>query len=242
MSERGWGFVLTTAALGGALGTVLAVSACGADPSAARGGAATASSAPTVAPPLTAGPPAESELPPGWDQAPDGPAPTPDGDLSDAALRKLLRTRASSVDGDDRCGPGDVSARLSGFDAGLGHRYTELVVTNRSSRRCVVEGVPGIGGRGAWGHRLTLTVERGTSTSGVTAPVRLAPGEEASAVLEWTGELAGHGAERASLLVVQLAAGQTPVRVPARMTDLPAGMDDVPDVGMLSTVRLGPFE
>jgi hypothetical protein len=218
--------------------TALALTACGTDdstPPAAR-------AVPTQ-PPLSAGPPSESELGPGWDETPDGPAPTPDAELSEAALTALLRTRGSSKDGDESCGPGDVSARLSGVEAALGHRYTSLVVTNTASRACVVEGVPGVGARGDLGHRFTLTVERGSSISGSGSPgpVRLAPGAEARALVEWTGELAGHDAEHASLLVVQLASGQVPVPLPARITDMSAG-DDRVDVGMFTTLRLGPFE
>ncbi|WP_164477855.1 DUF4232 domain-containing protein [Nocardioides pantholopis] len=220
------------------LGAALAVSACGVDDPAAPAGRAT--SAPTQ-PPLSAGPPSEEELSPGWDETPDGPPPTPDSDLPDAALRELLRSRASSADGARSCGPGDVAARLSGIDAALGHRYTTLVVRNTASRACIVEGVPGVGARGSWGHRFTLTVEPGTSVSGSTGPVHLDPGEEAQALVEWTGELAGHDAERASLLVVQLAAGQVPVRVPASITGVPEGEADL-DVGMLTTLRVGPFE
>jgi hypothetical protein len=218
---------------------VLTLGACGTELSAAP--AQTTAPSP-VQPPLSAGPPSESELSPGWDETPDGPSPTPDAALSDAALTRLLRTRASDADADGRCGPDDVSAVLSGFDVGLGHRYTSLVVTNTSSRTCTVAGFPGVGARGEWGHRFTLTVERGTSVSGSSGPVRLAAGDRAQATVEWTGELAGHDAERASLLVVQLASGQVPVRVPARLTDVPADRDPSLDVGMLSTLRVGPFE
>jgi len=194
---------------------------------------------PTISqPPLTAGPPNEEDLAPGWDDPPDGPSPTPDARLGDDALTALLRTRSSALAGSAGCGPDDVSARLDGFDVALGHRYTGIRVTNTSSRPCTVSGIPGIGARGEWGHRFTLTVERGIPSSGHAGPVRLAPGAEAVATLEWTGELAGHDAERASMLVVQLAAGQVPVRTPARIT----GDTDPLDVGMLTTLRVAPFE
>ncbi|MDH2415714.1 DUF4232 domain-containing protein [Nocardioides sp. CER19] len=235
MLDRGPTYAVAAAALG----AIFTLTACGSDTSAAPG--RTATPAPDR-PPLSAGPPSESELSSGWDQTPDGPPPAPAAALSDAALTKLLRTRASTPDGPKSCRTADVGAVLSGFDAALGHRYTSLVVTNASSRTCVVAGVPGVGARGERGHRFTLTVERGTSTSGVSEPVVLAPGDQAQALVEWTGELAGHDAERASLLVVQLASGQVPVRVPARITGLPAGEDDALDVGMLTTLRLGPFE
>lgn len=189
-------------------------------------------------PRLSAGPPSEADLSPGWDQQPDGPSPTPDARLGDSALTALLRTRSSARGGTDSCGPGDVSARLAGFDVALGHRYTAIRVVNTSSGPCVVAGVPGVGARGEWGHRFTVTVERGIPTSGRAGPVRLAPGEEAVSTLEWTGELAGHDAERASMLVVQLAADQVPVRVPARIE----GDTEPLDVGMLTTFRVAPFE
>lgn len=193
-------------------------------------------------PPLSASPPSETELSPGWDASPDGPAPTPDAKLGDAALKALLRTRATASDGPEQCGPRDVRAQLVGFDAAAGHRYTSLVVRNTSDRTCRVDGIPGLGARGEWGHRFTLTVAPGIPISDHAGPVTLKPGTRASAALEWTGELAGSGAERASMLVVQLASGQVPVRVPARLTGLPAGASDSLDVGMLSTLRISPFE
>ncbi len=191
-------------------------------------------------PPLSAGAPHETELTPGWDESPDGPAPTPDADLSDADLKALLRTRAEAAAGDSKCGPEDVDARLSGLDAAAGHRYTSLVVKNTSKRACVVEGVAGVGARGQWGHRFTLIAEPGIG-SGFTGPVRLSPGDAARSLLEWTGNLPGNGAERASILVFQLAAGQVPVPVPTRISNMP-GEEDALDVGMDTTIRLAPFE
>lgn len=199
-------------------------------------------SPPSSQPPLSASPPSETELSPGWDASPDGPSPTPDTKLDGAQLKALLRTRSTASGGSDRCGPQDVQAQLVGFDAASGHRYTSLMVHNTSRRTCVVDGIPGIGARGEWGHRFTLTVEPGIPISDHAGPVTLSPGARASAELEWTGELAGSGAERASMLVVQLASGQVPVRVPARLSDLPAGVSDALDVGMLSTIRISPFE
>ena len=116
------------------------------------------------------------------------------------------------------------------------------MVRNVSHRTCVVEGIPGLGARGGWGHRFTLTVQPGTPISDHAGPATLAPGARATASLEWTGELAGHDAERVSMLVVQLAAGQVPVRVAARLTGLPDGVEQTLDLGMLSTVRISPFE
>jgi len=224
--------------------TLLPLAGCGdANSDAATSTAADPQSTTTASqPPVTAGEPTETELPPGWDEKPDGPSPTPDGDLDDAALKALLRTRSTASDGPDHCGPQDVRAQLSGFDAAAGHRYTSLVVRNDSHRTCVVDGVPGLGARGEWGHRFTLTVQPGVPVSDHAGPVTLRPGARASAALEWTGELAGSGAERASMLVVQLASGQVPLRVPARLTGVPAGTSQSLDIGMLSTLRISPFE
>lgn len=230
------------AAAGTAALALLPLAGCG------GGGAATSTAsdpqpaAVASTPPLSASPPSETELSPGWDQSPDGPSPTPDSALDDAALKALLRTRATASDGSGQCGAQDVRAQLVGFDAAAGHRYTSLVVRNTSHRTCRVDGIPGLGARGEWGHRFTLTVEPGVPVSDHAGPVALKPGMRASAALEWTGELAGSGAERASMLVVQLASGQVPVRVPARLTGLPAGASESLDVGMLSTLRISPFE
>lgn len=220
---------LATVALSAAL---LTMTACTGDESAA----------PQSQPPLTAGAPEESELGSGWDEAPDGPPAKPDADLSDDELTQLLRTRASATDGAEMCTPTDVKALFSGFDMAAGHRYTTLVVTNTSSRNCVLDGVAGVGARGEWGKQFKLTVEPGRTVTGQPGgPVRLAPGAEAKSLVEWTGELPGNDAEVASLFVVQLAAGQVPLRVPAKLDGLPAGEDHL-DVGMLTTMRLGPFE
>lgn len=200
------------------------------------------SAEPRPQPPLTAGTPAESEVPAGWDEASDGPPPTPDADLSDDDLRALLRTRSSAADAPDACAPEGVDLRLAGFDMALGHRYTSLVVTNTSAVECTIEGVPGMGARGEWGHRFTLTVEPGSTVSGKSGEVvRLAPGAEARSLVEWTGELAGSESEKASLLVVQLASGQVPVRVAPLISDLPEDEASL-DIGMFTTLRPGPFE
>src|SRR5690606_39961499 len=102
---------LMTIALSAAL---LTVTACTGDDSPSAD--PTEPAAPQSQPPLTAGVPDEAELGSGWDEAPDGPPPKPDADLSDDELAKLLRTRASAADGAEMCAPADVKAQLSGFD------------------------------------------------------------------------------------------------------------------------------
>lgn len=192
-----------------------------------------------VEPVATTAPPGLEEVPPGYDQQPDGPPPPRDEDLDDAALTALLRTRASAAAADGHCTRDQVRIALEGYDSSLGHRYSRLVVRNTSAQSCVVEGVPGIGVRGAWGSRFVPEVkhtDRGLDGEEVPAePLRLEPGETASAGLEWTGDLAGAESEPASMLVVQLAQGQVPAAVPAV-----AGGGPV-DIGQFTTIVLAPF-
>ncbi|WP_418060455.1 DUF4232 domain-containing protein [Pimelobacter simplex] len=191
-------------------------------------------------PGVTTAAPGHEELAPGWDESPDGAAPTPDEELDDAALSALLRTRATAS-GAEHCTPDRVAVTLEGFDQAAGHRYSRVVVRNSGDGPCVVEGVPGVGARGTWGTTFVNEVGPGTSDA-PAGPVRLAPGERATSDLEWTGDLAGAEpeSERASLLVLQLARGQVPVAVPARIAgDAPD--DPTLDIGPLTTVRLTPF-
>jgi len=208
---------------------LVALTACTSEPEAAR-----------AEPGATTAEPGYEELSPGWDESPDGPAPVPDAELDDAALTALLRTRATAS-GAGHCAADQVALTLEGFDQAAGHRYSRVVVRNTGDVPCVVEGVPGLGARGAWGTTFVNEVGPGTSET-PAAPVRLAPGEQAWSDLEWTGDLAGAApeSERVSLLVLQLARGQVPVAVPARIAgDAP---DDPPlDIGPLTTVRLTPF-
>lgn len=186
----------------------------------------------------TTTPPGLEEVPPGFDQSPDGAPPPADDELDDAALSAILRTR-SSVRADGHCTPEQVTVTLEGLDSSLGHRYSRIVVRNRSREACAVEGVPGIGLRGQWGSPFVPEVEHSDrSLNGDpvrSAPIRLAPGERAASDLEWTGDLAGAEAEPASLLVVQLASGQVPLAVPARV-----GTETL-DIGQFTTLRLTPF-
>lgn len=219
---------------------LLTVSGCGAEDPDPVPGSTAAGTTPSVEATLgQTAPPGYDELPPDADASPDGPPPEPDDGLSADELTALLRTTASVQASGAHCGPEQVEVALVGFDMAAGHRFTSLSVRNISGEPCVVEGVPGVGVRGAWGRRFAPEVERGTP-SAAAGPVELAPGALATSLLEWTGELGGAESERASLIVVQLARGQVPVAVPARLAGDPADAEPL-DIGALTTLRLTPL-
>ncbi|MDQ6525740.1 DUF4232 domain-containing protein [Nocardioides sp. LHD-245] len=168
----------------------------------------------------------------GCSGAPADPEPRPADDLA-----SLLRTRATAG-GPGSCGPEQVAVTLEGYDVALGHRYTRITVRNLSDRPCRLEGAPGIGARGANGSTFEPAVEQANTPA--ATPVELAPGAAAGSALEWTGELAGADSEHASLLVLQLAADQPPVSVPARLVGDTEETDPL-DIGPLTTLRLAPF-
>lgn len=91
---------------------------------------------------------------------PDGPTPTPDGELTPADLTGLIRLEASAPTGTDGCGPQDIVLSLTGFDAAAGHRYARLIATNGSDRPCSLIGWPGLGFRGEWGTAFPVVAER----------------------------------------------------------------------------------
>ncbi len=219
---------LTVAAL---IVVALAVSACAgtdADPS-TRTAASTS--------------PGPDDLAPGWDEPRDGPAPTPDADLATAQLAEILRLPASAPETPETCAPDDVALTLTFTDAALGHRFGVLAVENVSEDPCTVEGYPGLGARGAWGATFLLDLEHRDPIDAQAEPatVTVAAGERAHANVEWTGELAGAASEPVSLLVVQLADGQDAVGHPISMDGASGEPDTGIDIGMLTTVRVGPF-
>ncbi|WP_436698896.1 DUF4232 domain-containing protein [Nocardioides sp. BYT-33-1] len=164
---------------------------------------------------------------------PEAPDPGPKEDLA-----SLLRSHATAG-GADVCAAEQVDITLEGYDVALGHRFTRITVRNVSDRSCRLEGVPGIGARGAEGSTFEPEVEQ-ASTTQAAGPVELAPGAAAGSTLEWTGELAGAHSEHVSVLILQLAADQAPVSVPARLVGDTDETDPL-DIGPVTTLRLAPF-
>ncbi|MGO1317301.1 MAG: DUF4232 domain-containing protein [Cellulomonadaceae bacterium] len=190
----------------------------------------------TPAPPTAAPAPSEGELGPSWDEPPESPA-VPDAELRAAELTALLRVPATAPADTSSCLPADLVLALGPADAALGHRYAAVVATNVSDRACTLRGYPGLGARGEWGTRFLLVVtqepQAGADDPALAAdppPVTLDPGAQAFAPLQWTGELAGAESEHMSILVVQLAAQQDPVAVPAEPVR--------PDIGIQSTLDI----
>lgn len=197
----------------------------------------TPSPTPQATPAASPPPAAEGDLPSGWDGPDDGPI-TPDAELPQGDVDALLRVTATGEAAASACTADEVTYELAGFDAAAGHRFATLLVRNSSARECTVSGYLGIGGRGEWGHAFELEAEQGpvNGEGEEASTVRLAPGEAAQAWLEWTGGLAGAQQEHLSSFALQLAAGQPAAMVAA------AGPGGTPlDVGMFSTVRIGPL-
>ncbi|WP_157674254.1 DUF4232 domain-containing protein [Agrococcus carbonis] len=197
--------------------------------------------------PTAAPEPHESELPPGFDSPPDSVA-EPDASLTADELAALLRVPATGAVRPETCEPEDVEVVLSGYDVAAGSRFSTLRVTNAGGDPCALGGYPGIGARGEWGSTFLILAEQSPMDSGEPMPLVLEPGGSASAPIQWTGALAGAHDEHISMLVVQLAQDQAPVRVePEIRAETMVGGDSGPphdarmDVGMLTTVRVGAF-
>lgn len=171
---------------------------------------------------------------------PDGPTPTPDGELGPADLAGLVRLEASAPAAADRCGPADVELSLADFDAAAGHRYARLIALNIADRPCGLIGWPGLGFRGEWGTVFPVVAERnpaqvervGAPAAKPDSAVALQPGDRAAAEFEWTGARAGARDEKVSLIAVQFAAGG-----PAAV--LTVRPQDHVDLGADTTVRIG---
>lgn len=206
--------------------------------------------------------PQESELGAGWDEEPEPPPVVgqelvssgqhaiSDAQLGTAELLTILRLPATASGSNKFCKPQDVAVDVQYADAAAGSRYGLLWVQNTSDKDCIVQGYPGFGARGAWGSKFLLVAEQldGITYEDPSAEqvlVTLAPGQYATANMVWTGELAGAMAEPITLFVIQLASNQVPIGIPVThefngdgsQPQINSGLD----IGMLTTVRLGPF-
>lgn len=217
------------------LGLALAVTGC-AGPT-----TRTAPAAEVPAPASSVGEVYESEVPDGVDEPDDRHVPAFSA-LSEDERRALVRLPASESGTTGACGPDDVTAELRFDDAATGHRYGTITLTGTADEPCRLRGYPGLGARGAWGHRFTPQVAQVPFGPGfqlgdealVASDLPLGPGRTAVVRLEWTGALGGAESEPLGDLVLQLQADQAPLRV--------AGADDdASDIGAFSTLRVGPF-
>lgn len=187
--------------------------------------------------------PSEQDLAPGWDERGDGEV-MADADLGLQELAGILRLPATATSTATSCRPDDVALSLTFTDAAMGHRYGVLTVENTSPETCSVQGYPGFGARGEWGSTFQLAAEQRDpiDPAATQSEVMLAPGESAAANVEWTGELAGAESEPISLFVVQLTSDGEAIGHPVSAESSGALAPDTGiDIGMMTTVRIGPL-
>lgn len=84
--------------------------------------------------------------------------------------------------GPTRCHTADLSAHLTGSDAGAGQRYAGLVLTNTSSKPCTLYGYVGIGLLGKDGAMPTNLIR----DAGPQHHLTVSPGESAATSLHWS--------------------------------------------------------
>ncbi len=206
-----------------------------------------------VDPPQAVPEPHESEFVQGWDEPNDTPL-TAAADLTADELTELLRITSSTRPHASLCTAEDLELTVSYFDAALGHRYGKLTATNTSTQACSVQGFPGFGARGEWGHKFLLVAEQADPIEYTTDQprIRLEPGDSAYSNMEWTGSLGGAESEPIDLFLVQLANDQTPavIHVTSPYSEnnpTERNADGSPltnasiDISMDTTVRMGPF-
>ena len=207
--------------------------------------------------------PLEGELGRGWDEEPEPPPivgqelvssgehAQPDSSLGTKELLDILRLPATAAASNSFCKPQDVDVSVQYADAATGSRYGLLWVQNTSDKDCTVQGYPGFGARGAWGSKFLFIAEQIDAITyedpaAEQVAVTLAPGQFATANMTWTGELAGAYSEPISLFVVQLASNQVPIGIPVIQDFVGDGsqpqINSALDIGMLSTVSVGPLQ
>ncbi len=123
--------------------------------------------------------------------------------------------------GADWCATDDVQLSLSAVDGALGHRAMSVVLLNRSTSACVVDGFPDVAFAAEDGAAVPVPLDHGASYLGGAATpsaVTVAPGGSAVAALAWGA--GGTGEAVATFWIAPYAgASRTPL---AADTDLAA--------------------
>jgi Protein of unknown function (DUF4232) len=86
------------------------------------------------------------------------------------------------------CQPEDTSLTVSATDGALGHRDLTLVIGNRSTQSCVVDGYPDVAFASSGGPAVSVSVEHGSSylaTDPEATAIMLSPGASAESHLAW---------------------------------------------------------
>lgn len=157
MTGKKWGLL--------GLGLVLALSACGS--SGHRNASATSAT-------TSSGPPVSSSA-----TSPPSSAAT-----SSTTATGSPGTTASAAPGSDRCQTGSLTGALTNENGTAGSVYYTLVLTNRGSSACVLQGWPGVSFvTGSSGSQVGAAAAR---IPGSAPSVSLAPGGTASATLQIT--------------------------------------------------------
>jgi hypothetical protein len=123
----------------------------------------------------------------------------------------------------DWCQPEDTTLTVSSTDGALGHREVTLVLGNRSTRSCVVDGYPDVAFASSTDHALSVSVEHGSSylaTNPGAGAIMLAPGASAESHLAW--DATGKTANTAATLWAATYPGAQRVQLPIN-TDIADG-------------------
>jgi hypothetical protein len=121
------------------------------------------------------------------------------------------------------CQPEDTTLTVSGTDGALGHRELTVVLGNRSTRSCVVDGYPDVAFASSGNHALPVSVEHGSSylaTDPGALAITLAPGASAISHVAW--DATGKTANTAAMLWAATYPGEERAQLPIN-TDIVDG-------------------
>lgn len=182
----------------------------------------------------------EAEIGQDWMAGPDINTPE-EHELSDEERLEHIRLGATHPHIAETCAAEELSAQVHYSDAAMGTRGGSILLRNDAEQDCTLQGHPGIGARGEYGHLSHNEISQ-TVTAEEPSFVRLGPGEIAVVPLIWTGELAGAESEWVETLYVQLAQDQVPVVADVDKDLVVNAEDAAPDIGMTTRIRVEPFE